>query len=182
MESFLRIFCLTTIKAQIMSLLLMWRPVLSCSDRFLFACWCIIVWTLQRRQVVLEGWLTTVKLETVRLSSTPLMEPLIWSWWLPETSKQRRSCCMTTAIGVKPQSLLTLGSNTETLTTSVCISDKLVLYAVKDALDEQSSTCFFYEVKKKSFCFKWRLKLQLMKSVFLRQLFLSCFYIFLIKL
>lgn len=80
------------------------------------SCLCITVLMPQRKRVGLVGWSTTVKLETARRGFTPSMERLTWSWSPPETSMQARSCFTIMAIGVKPQSLLTHGSNTETLT------------------------------------------------------------------
>lgn len=78
------------------------------------SCLCITVLMPQRKRVGLVGWSTTVKLETARRGFTPSMERLTWSWSPPETSMQARSCFTIMAIGVKPQSLLTHGSNTET--------------------------------------------------------------------
>lgn len=80
------------------------------------SCLCITVLMPQRKRVGLVGWSTTVKLETARRGFTPSMERLTWSWSPPETSMQARSWFTIMAIGVKPQSLLTHGSNTETLT------------------------------------------------------------------
>lgn len=138
----------------------------------------------QRKRVVLDGWLTTVKLATARLGFTPSMEPLIWSWLLPETSKQRRSCCTTMVIGVNPPSWLTHGSNTET-------SDHKCLYArwIGAPCCPVCKRCYrrtvpphtFLSSIKKKIVLKRRLKLRIMKHVFLQQLFLTIFYIFLFK-
>lgn len=104
--------------------------VKTCLESLIFIFWSPTVWTLQRNPAVLEDWSTTVKPATAKQSFTPSMEPLIWSWWLPETSTQKKSCCMTTAIGAKPQSRLTLGSNTEPTAAGAHISNESVLSAV----------------------------------------------------